>query len=66
MVKRVIYGEVANSHVAELQDVGRRELVFLALLAVAVLWMGLYPKPLGDVMNPTLQELLRHVAQSKL
>jgi NADH-quinone oxidoreductase subunit M len=66
MVKRVIYGEVANHHVAELKDVGGRELVFLVLLAVAVLWMGVHPRPLGDVMNPTLQELLRHVSQSKL
>jgi NADH-quinone oxidoreductase subunit M len=40
--------------------------VFLVLLAIAVLWLGLFPKPLGDVMNPTLQELLRHVMQSKL
>ena len=66
LVKRVIYGAVANDHVAALKDVGRRELVFLALLAVAVMWMGLYPKPLADVMNPTLQELLRHVMQSKV
>ena len=43
-----------------------RELVFLVILAVAVLWMGLAPKPLGDVMNPTLRELLQHVSQSKL
>jgi NADH-quinone oxidoreductase subunit M len=66
MVKRVIYGEVANDHVAHLQDVGKREIVFLALLAVAVLAMGLDPKPLSDVMNPSIQELLRHVAQGKL
>ncbi|HUP97094.1 MAG TPA: NADH-quinone oxidoreductase subunit M [Usitatibacter sp.] len=66
MVKRVIYGEVANPNVAALVDVGRRELFFLALLAVLVLAMGVYPKPLADVMNPTIQELLRHVAQSKL
>ena len=66
MVKRVIYGEVANPHVAALLDVNRRELFFLALLAVLVLWMGVYPKPFADVMNPTIQELLRHVAQSKL
>jgi NADH-quinone oxidoreductase subunit M len=66
MVKRVIFGAVANDDVAKLSDVSRRELVFLVILAVAVLWLGLYPKPLGDVMNPTLQELLRHVAQSKL
>jgi NADH-quinone oxidoreductase subunit M len=66
MVKRVIYGEVANDHVAHLQDVGKREIVFLALLAAAVLAMGLDPKPLSDVMNPSIQELLRHVAQGKL
>ena len=66
MVKRVIYGEVANEHVAALKDMGAREFIFLALLAVAVLAMGLYPKPLADAMNPTIQELLRHVAQSKL
>jgi len=66
MVKRVIYGPVANDNVAALQDVSRRELVFLALLGVAVLFMGIYPKPLADVMNPTIQELLRHVMQTKL
>jgi NADH-quinone oxidoreductase subunit M len=66
MVKRVVFGEVANDNVAQLEDVSRRELVFLVLLAVAVLWLGLAPKPLGDVMNPTLRELLHHVSQSKL
>ena len=66
MVKRVIFGAIANEDVARLQDVNRRELAFLAILAVAVLWLGVHPKPLGDVMNPTLVELLRHVAQSKL
>jgi NADH-quinone oxidoreductase subunit M len=66
MVKRVVYGGIANENVAKLEDVGRREIVFLAILAVAVLWMGIYPKALSDVMNPTLQELLRHVSQSKL
>jgi len=66
MVKRVVYGAVANDHVAALQDVNKRELVFLAVLAVLVLWMGLQPKPFTDVINPTIQELLRHVGQSKL
>src|SRR6201988_2953671 len=65
MVKRVIYGEVANEHVAALKDVGKRELAFLVLLAIAVLAMGIYPKPLSDVMNPSIQELLRHVAAGK-
>jgi NADH-quinone oxidoreductase subunit M len=66
MVKRVVYGAVANDHVAKLEDVDSRELVFLALLAVAVLALGIYPKPLTDVMNPSIQELLKHVAAGKL
>ena len=66
MVKRVLYGEVANERVAALEDVNARELVFLALLAACVLAMGIYPKPFADVMNPTIHELLRHVATSKL
>jgi NADH-quinone oxidoreductase subunit M len=66
MVKRVLYGEVANERVAALEDVSARELVFLALLAACVLAMGIYPKPFADVMNPTIHELLKHVATSKL
>ncbi|HEX4763434.1 MAG TPA: NADH-quinone oxidoreductase subunit M [Usitatibacter sp.] len=66
MVKRVVYGAVANDHVAALEDVNKRELVFLAVLAILVLWMGLQPKPFTDVINPTIHELLRHVGQSKL
>jgi NADH-quinone oxidoreductase subunit M len=65
MVKRVIYGAVANENVAALQDVNRREFAMLAILAVLVLWMGLQPKPFADVMNPSIQELLRHVALPK-
>jgi len=66
MVKRVVYGEVANEEVAVLKDVGRREITFLAILAVLVIAVGVYPKPLGDAMDPTIQELLRHVKQSKI
>src|SRR4051812_1147989 len=66
MTKRVIYGPVANDHVAHLKDVGARELTFLAILAVAVLAMGIYPKPFSDVMSPSVEELLRHVSESKL
>jgi len=66
MVKRVVYGEVANENVAALQDVGRRELTFLVILAVFVMLLGIYPKPLSDVMNPSIQSLLQHVAQSKV
>jgi len=66
MVKRVIFGEVANENVAALEDVNRRELVFLVILAVAVLWMGLRVTPFSDVMNPTIYELLEHVRQGKV
>ncbi|HEX4510514.1 MAG TPA: NADH-quinone oxidoreductase subunit M [Burkholderiaceae bacterium] len=66
MVKRVYFGKVANHHVAELHDVNAREFCMLAVLAVAVLWMGVYPKPFTDVMQVSVSELLKHVAQSKL
>jgi NADH-quinone oxidoreductase subunit M len=60
-----VYGEVAGPKIAALKDVGAREMAFLAILAVAVLALGLYPKPLADVVNPTIHELLQHVAQKK-
>ena len=66
MVKRVYFGAVANKHVAHLSDIGAREFFMLSLLAIAVLWMGLYPKPFTDVMHVSVTELLKHVAQSKL
>ncbi|MCA0244439.1 MAG: NADH-quinone oxidoreductase subunit M [Proteobacteria bacterium] len=66
MVKRVYFGEVANRQVGELADINWREFLMLALLAVAVLWMGLQPKPFTDVMQTSVTELLRHVALSKL
>jgi NADH-quinone oxidoreductase subunit M len=66
MVKRVYFGKVANHHVAELQDLNTREFVMLSVLAIAVLWMGVYPKPFTDVMHVSVNELLRHVAVSKL
>ena len=66
MVKRVYFGDIANENVRELADLNDREFFMLALLAVAVLWMGLYPKPFTDVMQTSITELLRHVALSKL
>ena len=66
MVKRVYFGPVANDHVRELDDVGTREFGMLALLAAAVLFMGLYPKPFTDVMHASVDNLLRHVAVSKI
>jgi NADH-quinone oxidoreductase subunit M len=66
MVKRVYFGEVANADVRALKDINRREFTMLALLAAAVLWMGVYPKPFTDVMHASVTQLIAHVAQSKL
>ena len=66
MFKRVYLGPVANPQVQELQDINAREFVMLALLAVAVLYMGINPKPFTDVMDASVAGLLQHVAQSKL
>jgi NADH-quinone oxidoreductase subunit M len=66
MYKRVIFGPVANEHVAKLKDLNARESIVLGLLAITVLWMGVYPKPFTEVMHATVNDLLRHVAQPKL
>jgi NADH-quinone oxidoreductase subunit M len=66
MVKRVYLGPVANDQVKHLKDINAREFFFLTLLAVAVLYLGLYPKPFTDVMDVSVAELLKHVALSKL
>jgi NADH-quinone oxidoreductase subunit M len=66
MFKRVYLGPVANDHVKELSDINAREFLMLSLLALAVLYMGVNPKPFTDVMDASVTELLRHVAVSKL
>ena len=66
MYKRVVFGAVANSKVEELADVSRREIFILTILAVAVLWMGIYPLPLTEVMHATVNDLLAHISHSKL
>jgi NADH-quinone oxidoreductase subunit M len=66
MVKRVYFGEVANDNVRGLTDLDRREFWMLGVLAAAVLWMGVYPRPFTDVMHGSVVELLQHVSQSKL
>ncbi|MES3012923.1 MAG: NADH-quinone oxidoreductase subunit M, partial [Pseudomonadota bacterium] len=66
MVKRVYFGEVANEHVRALTDINAREFGMLAVLAVAVLYMGIYPKPFTDVMHASVDNLLKHVAVSKI
>ena len=66
MYKRVVYGPVANDGVASLADIGRRELAVLAVLAVMVLVLGLWPAPLLEVMEPSVAHLLEHLGRSKL
>ena len=66
MFKRVYLGPVTNNDVRELVDINDREFLMLALLAVAVLYMGIHPKPFTDVMDVSVAELLKHVALSKL
>jgi NADH-quinone oxidoreductase subunit M len=66
MAKRVIFGKVANHHVAELTDINGREFFMLGVLAIAVLAMGLYPAPFTDTMQTSVADLLKHAAQSKL
>ena len=66
MYKRVIFGDVANEKVAGLQDISLRETSFLLLLAVAVLLLGLWPAPLFELMDTTLNHLVEHISQSKI
>jgi NADH-quinone oxidoreductase subunit M len=66
LVKRVIFGEVANHHVAELTDLNGREFIILAVLAVGVLLLGLWPAPLTGVMESTVQHLVQQITTSKL
>jgi NADH-quinone oxidoreductase subunit M len=66
MYKRVIFGAVANDHVAHLQDINLREFLVLGLLAIAVLWMGIYPAPFAEVLHVSVDDLIAHVMQSKI
>ncbi len=66
MYKRVVFGAVASPGVEGLKDVTGREILILAILAVAVLWMGVYPLPLTEMMHTTVDDLLAHIAHSKL
>jgi NADH-quinone oxidoreductase subunit M len=66
MIKRVVFGAIANEQVAALSDVNAREFLILGLLALMVLWLGIWPAPLLDVMHASVANLLEHVAVSKL
>jgi NADH-quinone oxidoreductase subunit M len=66
LVKRVIFGEVANAHVAELEDLNMREWIVLGVFAIGVLALGVYPKPLTDLMEPSIAQIASQLAASKL
>lgn len=66
LYKRVYLGPVVNDDVKALTDINAREFLMFALLAAAILWMGVYPKPFTDVMDVSVIQLLQHVAVSKL
>lgn len=66
MAKRVIFGDITNEPVRSLTDLNGREFLILGVMAIAVLYMGIHPKPFTDVMHASVQALLQHVAISKL
>jgi len=66
MIKRVMFGEIANDNVAQLKDINKREFIMLASLAIIVLAIGLWPAPLTDVMHSSVEHLLTQISQSKL
>jgi NADH-quinone oxidoreductase subunit M len=66
MVKRVYYGEVANDNVRALKDINLREFTMLAILAIAILALGLWPAPVVDVLHATVENFLQHISVSKL
>jgi NADH-quinone oxidoreductase subunit M len=66
LVKRVVFGDIGNKHVAELTDLNTREFFMLGVLAIATLAMGLYPAPFTDVMQTSVSDLLQHVSVSKI
>ncbi len=66
MVKRVAFGDVANDEVRSMPDLNKREFLILGIMAIMVLFMGVYPKPFTDVMHVSVQALLQHVSISKL
>ena len=65
LVKRVIFGAVANNDVANLEDINAREALVLGTIAVAVLLVGLWPQPLVELMHASVDQLLQHIQQPK-
>jgi len=66
IVKRVYYGSVVNEAVKNLKDINSREFLILSILAIAVIALGVYPEPLTNITNASVDQLLMQLAQSKL
>nr|WP_221301376.1 NADH-quinone oxidoreductase subunit M [Pseudoxanthomonas broegbernensis] len=66
LYRRVYFGEVGNAHVAQMKDIGGREALVLGVFAAGVLLLGVWPKPLTDLMEPTIANLATQIATSKL
>lgn len=66
MYKRVVFGDITNDHVAHLHDINFREKIIFSLLAIAVLGMGLYPLPFSEILHVSVNDLLVHLARSKI
>jgi NADH-quinone oxidoreductase subunit M len=66
MVKRVVFGAIKNTEVEALSDLNRREFWMLSTMAAAVLLVGVWPAPLLEVMQSSVQHLLTHLAVTKL
>ena len=66
MVKRVVFGSITNDAVATLKDITPREFFIMAVLAVAVLLLGVWPEPLIEVMRVSVQQLIEHISVSKV
>jgi NADH-quinone oxidoreductase subunit M len=66
LVKRVVFGDVANANVAKLEDINRREFLVLGILAFVVLLLGVWPAPLLELMHATMDNLIQHIAVTKL
>ena len=66
LVKRVVFGPVANDRVGALRDLNGREFFVLGVLALAVLLLGLWPAPLLDVMRPTIEHLVQQMLVTKV
>jgi NADH-quinone oxidoreductase subunit M len=65
-VKRVVFGPVGNHHVAELTDINGREALVLGVFALGVLALGVYPKPLTDLMDASVTQLVTQLSATKL